>query len=143
VTDVLTPHQTALEMLGHSQAVLGDVRQLHGELCELLERAQEPGMLTTVSLSSARLARSYSSQVDAPTRSVALFNPTAVQVYLGEAVPVPPKSGLVLPIAASEFEVGIDPSDATSIAALGTSTAVVFLIRFKAVQPFFFGAWSG
>jgi hypothetical protein len=75
-----------------------------------------------------------------------------VQVYLGiagsatgsgEAVPVPPKSGLVLPIAASEFEVGIDPSDATSIAALGTSTAVVFLIRFKAVQPFFFGAWSG
>jgi hypothetical protein len=142
----------APEILAHSQATLEDVRRLQEELVELLARLNAPGEITPVPLSVDQLVKYFPRRVEQRPMSVGLLNPHNLTVYLamgggsatleGEAVPVAPQSALILPVAANAIELGIDPADSDSLAILGSDTAVVFLLRFETVQPFFFSSFG-
>lgn len=139
----LSPHETTLELLGHQQAILSDVRQLHSELVELWERAHTPATLSTVTLTAASPVDEDFGNIEAPARSIGILNPSGVTIAAGigggsatiaaNAVPVPPFGLLVLPVAVAQLEIAADPAE------LGADAAVIFVLRFKHVQPAFLG----
>jgi hypothetical protein len=77
-------------------------------------------------------------------RSIGIINPVAAKVYVGlsgergtagqGAPSVPRESAMVFPVGASNIEIGVDAEE------LGANQATIYLIRFRAVQPFFLGA---
>jgi hypothetical protein len=142
LTDQLTPTETLVELAGHTQATLQDVRQLHGEVHERLSRAMEPGDLRTLALSANDPVKRDPGSVDKPSLSLGIVNPTNYVLRLGigggsptdaaRAFPVPPNAAVVLPIAVGELEVGLD-----DVAAVGSDTVVIYVLRFNVVQPFY------
>lgn len=82
--------------------------------------------------------------VGAPARSFAVINPVEATAYInfgggqareGSAIPVPPRSALVMPIATpGHVMLGVDQTD------LGEDEATIYRLRFHSVQPFFLGA---
>jgi hypothetical protein len=147
---VMTADEATLEMLGHMQARLEDLRELHDLLAA---GAAEPASLSTVTLSVSAPVKELLAQTQAETLSIGVLNPTSVNVFLGlgggsataaaEAVSVPPVSLLVLPVPVAQVEIGVD---AAALQAAGggdaTTTATVFVLRFPSVQPAFLGKGS-
>jgi len=82
--------------------------------------------------------------VGAPALSYGVINPVEVTAYVnfrggparaGNAIPVPPKSALIMPIATpGHVNLGLDQ------AGLGAETATIYRLRFHRVQAFFLGA---
>lgn len=109
----------------------------------------EPARIYTYRLTATTpTINSESSNKLGEWRSFGIINPAAapfavVPVYLGigggrataagQAIPVPASSALVLPVAVEDVEIGADP------AGLGAADALIFVLRFKTVQPFFCG----
>jgi hypothetical protein len=130
-----------LQILGHTQATLHSVGEVHAEHVALLQAMQEPPMLTTYTLSVTTPTRRVTPHNDAPALSVGIINPSAFVVRLGlagsataaaRAVPVPAVAAMVIPVAVREFEIGLD--DPTILAG---ATVVVYVLRWRTVQPFF------
>jgi hypothetical protein len=145
VTDLATPASatdTLIELAGHTQATLSDVRQLHTEVHERLARAMEPGDLRTLALTATDPVKRDPGSVDSPSLSLGIVNPTGYVLRLGigggsptdaaRAFPVPPNAAVVLPIAVGELEVGLD-----DVTAVGSDTVVIYVLRFNVVQPFY------
>jgi hypothetical protein len=139
----MTVDEATVELLGHQQAVLGDVRAMHRELLERASVELEPAQLKTVLLTAAAPIAEDLHNTEKPSLSLGILNPNALAVAVGlsggsatlaaRAVIVPANSLLVLPVAVAQLEIGADP------VALGAGTAVVFLLRFPTVQPAFLG----
>lgn len=131
--------QSALEALVATQEMTERHSKAIGRLSALVEAATTPATYEVHRLTAAR--PSVRDDVGDPSKSVGLYNPSTAVIYLaiggGLARPnndqwsVPPASALVLPFAAGDVEVGADPAD------LAAGDAVVFLVRFKTVQPLY------
>jgi hypothetical protein len=139
----LSPEQTLLEIAGHTQAHMADVRTLHEQLYGAISRLLEPADLHTVVLTPTEPTKGDRGAVDTPSLSIGFLNPNNIAIAAGlsggsataaaRAVTVPPNSLLVLPIAVAQLELGARPAD------LGADNAVVFVLRFKQVQPAYLG----
>ncbi|MCW2986726.1 MAG: hypothetical protein JWR63_4296 [Conexibacter sp.] len=78
------------------------------------------------------------------SRSLAVLNPNALTIYWGiggaspqpgqRAIAQPPKSLMVLPVRAQDFQVGASATD------LAAGDAVVFLWRYETLERAFLGA---
>jgi hypothetical protein len=138
--DLLVQHRVATRQL----------LDAHGRLTHHLARLERPAQLDPVILTPEELIVEVRERVQLPTLSVGLLNPSdpaenpqAATVYwsgIGSATaaayahPVPAGKLLVLPVAASVIEVGVDPA---KIAA--GQQVVCFLMRFFTVQPAYLG----
>lgn len=79
-------------------------------------------------------------------RSIGVINPSPQEVRIGvggistsdsgRAIPVPAAGAMVMPVAAQDLEIGATAAD------LAAGPIVVYLLRFKTVQPFFMGTIS-
>jgi hypothetical protein len=124
------------------QRELGELRELVDELRELVvTRFAEPARRQAIVLTATQPV--VSDDVGSLSRSVGLINPTDITVYLGIATPAQPnrhaisvgaRSAMVLPLAADDLQVGAAAAD------LAAGDALVQLLRFKTVQPFYMGA---
>lgn len=133
----LTTDEVALQVLERAHATHADTRRL----VEKMGEQAEPAQLHTLRFTAARTHR----HAVGKGRSIGVLNPTPIVVYIGaggaaaapnsEAVPVPPKSLLVLPITAEQAEFGVDPAD------VAASDAVVFVLLFPTVQPASLGSF--
>jgi hypothetical protein len=136
-----TPWQTHLEIAGHTQAAIFDLRTLHRDLLDAMRAAQQPATLETITLDATKPIEHSAQHRDVPTLSIGVINPTAFTLRLGlsgasatpaaRGIPVPPTGAIVLPVAVAELEIGLD--DATAV---GAATIVIYVLRFRAVQPF-------
>jgi len=155
VTDIsnpntVTPRDAALEAVAHAREAALFTQQCVERLEDLAARQDTPADFSVVTLTATKLVDPR--RAKSAFKSVGLFNPTGAIVYLGidgsataaaAAISVPAESALVLPISVTDVEVGVDPADATSVAVLAAGDVTVTLLRYRAVQPFFFGAWTG
>lgn len=122
----------------HSQAVR--------QACERIEAWLEALSLPAIPRTHALKATDFNQRGEAGhySRSIGVYNPSPATVYLGiaggkatldaRAWSIPGNAALILPISVEDYEIGADPAD------LPDGDAVVFVLRFEAVQPFFFGA---
>ena len=140
------PREIALEALASVQASHDDLHKLLRELRHYLKLANEPATLETLRLTATTpIVRSGPLGSGRVARSVGAINPNNIKVYLGigaaraapgsEAVSLAPSSALVVPVFAEDLDVGADPVD------LAAGDAIVHVLRFEGVQPFFFGAF--
>jgi hypothetical protein len=145
VTDVSTA-----ELLGHTQATLGRVEALHGRHADLLERLAEPAQLVTLSLTPQTPSKTDAGSIEKPSLSLGVLNPNAVTVVVGigggtasfaaEGVPVGPNQLLVLPVTVAQLEIAADPTELSALGATpAAQTAIVFVFRYRQVQPAFLG----
>lgn len=144
------PRDAALEAVAHAREAALFTQQCVERLEDLATRQDTPARKSILTLTAATPVKA--SRARSASKSIGIFNAEALTIYVGldgsarqaaDGIAVPPKSALVLPIATTDIEVGVDAADATSVAALATGDATVLLLRFDAVQPFFFGAWAG
>jgi hypothetical protein len=143
----ITTTDATIEILGHTQATLGRVEQLHERHAELLERCLQPARMSSHTLTPADPVDLDPGSVDEPSLSLGVLNPNGCTIYLGlsggtasqaaEGVPVGPNQLVVLPVAVAQLELGADPADLTALG--GDQTALVFVFRFRQVQPAFIG----
>lgn len=135
----MTP-DAALQGLASAQEAAQATQKATEDLLELLGQAQQPANFQTVVLSATTpIVRDEASR---PSMSLGILNPSPVVIFLGigggraseeaRAVSVPPGAGLVLPVAVEDLEIGARPTE------LAGGEAVVFLMRFTTVQPFYF-----
>lgn len=135
--------QSALEALVATQEITDQTRQLVSEMAADHRDARAPHRLETIVLTAA--TPRHGDQAGKVAASLGVLNPNPIAVRLGlaggaataaaRALPLPPSSGVVLPIDVQDYELGADdPAD------LAAGDAVLFVIRFAARQPFFFGA---
>lgn len=112
-------------------------------LCRLLERQDTPAIPEVVTLSETVPRKRLQTAV--PAKSLAIVNPSPVQVYYGfnggkataeaQAWPIAASSAVVLPFPPDDSdELGADPTD------LEDGNAVLYVLRFAAVQAFFVGS---
>lgn len=136
-----TQQQTALRelitMRSHSEKAAESIQ----ELLKAIWAGQEPARLTMQTLTAAApIARD---ETGADWASVGVINQNAVTVMLGiggihptvgsRAISCPPNGALILPVSAGDLELGADP------AGLLGGDALVWVLRFRVVQPFFLG----
>lgn len=117
--------------------------ELVEDLHEFLSHLREPAELEMLALDATTPIK-RSEWAAGSTRSFGVINPNAVTLYLGiggaraapnsRALSIGPSSAIILPVYVEDVNVGADP------VALGVNTAVLFVLRFKTVQPFFLGA---
>ncbi len=136
----------ALERLSEAPELLREMHQLIDRVRSIAQASIEPARMVPVRLGAiANGGKSVQKHDNSDaSASIALYNPSTVVVYIGvgggaarpgnNALSVPPGSLAVFPISAGELEVGAAEAD------LAAGDAVVFLFRFKTVQPAFFGA---
>lgn len=120
-------------------AVQHETRRAVLDLHALLIAHNTPPRLTTHELSAAQPV--VRDEVRTASMSIALVNPTGFVLRLGLAggsaqpnargFPIAASSVVVLPLAVDDLEIGLDDP-----AAIGSDTAVVWLMRFNTVQPF-------
>jgi hypothetical protein len=143
----LTARDTFLEGLAALQETVDAHNGLAERLHKILEPQQAPGDLRAVKLNDQR---PYSDAAAAHgSKSFSVFNPTGLALGTGgvgasnvAALSLPAESALTLPITAENLEVGpADPADLKAGGAIGPGVDVyVFVITYRHVQPFFFGA---
>ena len=114
------------------------IEQLLTEMKNVQAAANTPARLRTITFSPTELVTR--DEVGPKALSVGVINPTSVRIYLGlggekagpnnHAFAVPAQSGMVIPVAVDQVEIGADPTD------LGEDTATIFWLRFAAVQQF-------
>lgn len=129
-----TVHQLLLTAQANADSVAATLARLE----RLLDH--RPARLIPISL-SATTPRVRDS-IQRPSQSIALLNPSPVAVFFdvfggrADAVPsvpsIPAGSGICLPVAVGDVEIGADP------AGLAAGDAVLFLMRFEVVQAFYF-----
>jgi hypothetical protein len=146
----LSQSETFVELLGHTQSTMADVRRLHERHAELLERCLQPARMSAHTLTPGDPTDLDQGSMEEPSLSLGVLNPNGCTVYLGlsggtaslaaEGVPVGPNQFLVLPVAVAQLEIGADPADLAALGATtATQTALVFVFRFRQVQPAFLG----
>jgi hypothetical protein len=138
----MQPHEAALHAAQAAQSAAIETRDAVLELLEAERHRQTPARWQPLRFTQANPVQEWSDSVDAPTRSFGIYNPTALPIYVGlgfgsarsnaGAMSVPATSLVILPLAIGTVEVGIDPADAGALAA---GDAVVYGLRFSAVQP--------
>lgn len=106
-------------------------------------RQQTPAELAPLAFDGSKNEFERLDDAGAPGLSYGLFNPTSARAYIAfaggparreAALPVPPESVLVMPIATGgAITVGLDSED------LGANRATLYRLRFHSVQPFFLG----
>jgi hypothetical protein len=148
----LTATQAFLDALADVQVTVEQHVALAERLHRILEPQQAPGSLHPIKLNSDR---PYSdAAADHGSKSFTVLNPSGMAVALGTggvgasnvaAITVPPRSAITLPITAENLEVGPDtPADLQAGGLIGAGVDVyVFVITYRHVQPFYFGAWAG
>jgi hypothetical protein len=117
------------------------VRCLLEELVGLVRETVTPPQISQVTLTAAAPSVLDDSHRNVQSASLGIFNPTAVPVVvawdgrratrqgLGQVVPA--TSLVVLPVAAADVEIGVDPADA---APLVDGDVVITLFRYRTVQ---------
>jgi hypothetical protein len=144
---------TARDTFLNGLAALQDTVDAHHELAEKLHKLLEP-QLAAGNLHAVKLndTRPYSdAAADHGAKSFSVFNPTGLALALGTggvgasnvaALSLPAESALTLPITPENLEIGpADPADLQAGGAIGPGVDVyVFVITYRHVQPFFFGA---
>jgi hypothetical protein len=140
---ITPPAPTVHELLVTVQRHHHDNHELLKLLREHLQAAARPArMRGPYRLNAA--APMVRDDVGHESPSFGIYNPNAVSVYLGlGAIPrpgaatmsVPPNSLVVLPLAAGDIDLGVDPTDPLLV-----GDAVVLVLRFDVVQPAFLGA---
>jgi hypothetical protein len=143
----ITTTDATIEILSHTQATLGRVEQLHERHSELLDRCLQPARMSTHTLTPSDPGDLDPGSIDEPSLSLGVLNPNGCTIYLGlsggtaslaaEGVPVGPNQLVVLPVAVAQLELAADPADLTALG--GDQTALVFVFRFRQVQPAFIG----
>lgn len=134
------PTEAALAALGGVQERTEQLGDLLRDFLELERRRQQPAVPKTIVLKQTQpIVRD---EVAVPSMSIGVLNPSPVVVFIGisggkasreaQAPSVPPGGGLVLPISAEDLEIGANPAD------LAAGDAVLYLLRFDTVQPFYF-----
>jgi hypothetical protein len=108
-------------------------------LLTLVRRHNQPAILETYELTATLPTKRDEARVEA--MSIGVVNPTAFALRLGlgggaataaaRGFPVPPSGAIVLPVAAEDFEIGLDDP-----ALVGGLTVVVYVLRFPTVQAF-------
>jgi hypothetical protein len=142
--DSLTAEQArdrALSHLSEAPGLLREVRELAEDLKALGRSATSPAKMEALRLTAANPTRT--SDTSSASSSIALLNPTAITVFIGiggaraaagqDSPSCPPRSMIVLPVAALDVEVGVAAAD------VAAADAVVYLFRFDSVQPAFLG----
>lgn len=134
---------------GHTEAELQGLADLQENarngnhaaqaLLALVRRHNQPAILETYELTQTVPVKRDEARVEC--LSIGVINPTAFALRLGlgggaatsaaRGFPVPPSGAIVLPVAAEDFEVGLD-----NPAAVGGATVVVYILRFTTVQAF-------
>jgi hypothetical protein len=136
---IIPPNQAALEAIAHTREAAIAARQATDRLLEITELSQTPPELRTIIINPGNSGNYVTlDQSRFEAKSIGIFNPTNVIVYLGiggisatptsRALSCPPQSLLVLPLAVRNLELGCDP------AVLLGSTAVVHVFRYLTVQ---------
>lgn len=139
------PTEAALQGLGDAQELARQARDACRELREIVDRADTPAQLETITLDATTPVKR--DEVRETSGSIGIINPTDYVLRLGIAgasaapsargMPIPPNAAIVLPLAVEDFELGLDYDPAAGAAAtVGSDTVVVYVLRFKAVQPF-------
>ncbi len=137
---VVSPNVAALEAIAHTREAALFTRQATDRLLEIAQLQQTPPELRTIVINPGNSGQYVTTDACRfQAKSIGVINPTTVGVFLGIAgvsataaarsIAVAPQSMLTLPIAVEDLELGCDP------AVLLAGTAVVFLLRFLAVQP--------
>jgi hypothetical protein len=121
-----------------------DARTRVEELLALERDRNHPAQLHPITFIGAQKQYVRRSEHPPLAKSVGVVNPVEIPIYLGldggpakpnsHAFVVPAKSAMIIPVEVDKFEIGVDPTE------LAENTATIFLLRFKAVQAFFFGA---
>lgn len=132
---------TETELLGLSaaQELSRDGRDAARALLGLVHRHNRPATLETYELTQiAPIARA---EARVESLSIGIINPTAHALRIGlgggaatpaaRGFPVPPSGAIVLPVAAEDFELGLDDPAST-----GGLTVIVYVLRFPTVQAF-------
>jgi hypothetical protein len=146
----MSTSDATVEILGHTQATLGRVERLHERHGELLERLAEPAQIITLTLTPATPTKFDAGSIERPSLSLGVLNPNSVTVVLGigggtasiaaEGIAVGPNQLLVLPVAVAQLEIAAAPADLTAMGATpADQTALVFVFRYRQVQPAFLG----
>jgi multidrug efflux pump subunit AcrA (membrane-fusion protein) len=139
------PTEAALQGLGDAQELARQARDACRELRAIVDRADTPAQLQTITLDAVTPV--HRDEVRDTSLSIGIINPTDYILRLGLAgasaspqargIPVPPNAAIVMPVAAEDLEIGLDyDTNAGAAATVGSDTVVVYLLRFKAVQPF-------
>jgi hypothetical protein len=141
VSDVDT-HPASIEALAATQEHAAGVRSAVEQLLAHLRSLDTPATPETVALTAALPTKRLEAGIAA--RSIGIYNPSPSIVYMGygggkptvdsRAWSVPPGSALVLPILAEDLEFGAEAAE------LAAGDVVFMVLRYKTVQPFFFGA---
>lgn len=124
-------HETSARMASAAELLLelAEQREENPEMHTVVINDQNNGQYQVRDPASRRFV----------TKSVGILNPGAAHVYVGVGgqsatlaarVPsLPGASALILPVLVEDLILGCDPSD------LGTGTAVVFVFRYRTLQP--------
>lgn len=143
-----TPHLPPTKPLALSEAIAHTreaalfMQTAAEQLLDLARRQQTPPEVRPITLTVAQQVQTDKSRWEA--LSIGLLNTSPVVIYIGLAgasatlagrgLPVPAGTLLIWPARAYDVEIGADP--ATPL----TSNAVLFLMRFNAVQAAFLGS---
>ncbi|HUR85644.1 MAG TPA: hypothetical protein VMY78_09885 [Solirubrobacteraceae bacterium] len=131
--------ESELQGLAAAQDLARDGRDAAKALLELVRRHNQPATLETYVLTQTVPVRRDEGRVEC--LSIGIVNPSAFALRLGlgggaatssgRGFPVPPSGAIVLPVAAEDFEIGLDDP-----AAVGGLAVVVYVLRFPTVQAF-------
>lgn len=129
------------ERLDDQRERLESMEELLERIAELDELERRPASIRTIVLTAERPVFRDDVGEGQEAMSIGVINPSAATIYLGVGgsaragarVPeVPPRTAIVLPVAAEDLELGADVADLDV-------AAVVQLLRFPTPQPFFSG----
>lgn len=136
------PHAASLEALALTQEHAAGVRHACEQLLERIAALDTPAIVETVVLTATDPTERL--EAGRAARSIAIYNPSPSKVYMGfgggkpseeaRAWSVPPSAALVLPILGEDLEFGAEAGE------LALGDVVFHVLRFRSVQPFFFGA---
>lgn len=133
--------QAILETASAAQAAAADARQLLGELLGLERARARPPRVAWKMLSEAtRPWQNVEGIAGPPTRSFALLNPSASDVYVGVGGRAASPSGGAFKVAAGRWQVfpwavGDVEVDADPAAAIVAPGLLICTLRFTSTQP--------
>lgn len=139
--------QVALAGLAGTQEAATQTLAAVGALRELYNAQTIPPARQLVELTVARPVKRVEERELA--FSLGIYNPNLAIVLLGvpagakpgqRAIAIPPKSLVVLPLVAEDFELGLDTTDANTNATAAAGAIAIEVFRYRSVQPAFLGA---
>lgn len=140
--------RTIADAIAHIHAHAGRMADVVDRLEQLLGTGPEPADFRTIAINDGNNGQYVVTDraQDWVAQSYGIINPGTVNVFAGfgghsanptsRSLQVPANGAIVLPVRVVDIELGCDPT------LLQTNTAVIYVLRFRAVQPFFLRTWG-